>query len=99
MASLALVHVWYLSISKTEVALLTILFLSEDAFFRTWRNWSQCTISCVDEKTKVPGTRYREAECVEGSNGGLTCFDLLGTNEGKKNLNMSLVMVVFHLKM
>ena len=57
---------------------------SEYAFLRAWKNWSQCSISCVDAKTMKYGTRTREAECVEGSNGGKTCFDILGSKMGKK---------------
>ena len=71
---------------EKEFHLFVIFFPPEDAFLRDWTDWSPCSISCKDEMSEQYGISTREAECVEGSNGGLTCNDRLGSTRNKKKI-------------
>ena len=60
------------------------VLLQEDAYLEKWSEWSPCTISCISKDSKDFGTRTRKAKCIDGINGGQTCFDLLGDTSLQK---------------
>ena len=60
------------------------VLLQKDAYLDEWSDWSPCTLSCIKEGSESFGTKTRSANCIEGMNGGQTCFDLLGDASQRK---------------
>lgn len=62
------------------------VLLQKDAHLEEWSDWSPCSISCIREGSSEFGVKSREANCIEGMNGGTTCIQLIGHRGTKKGV-------------